>query len=1108
MFRKTFVPLAVLILAMAWTFTGPAEAQLRPSSVVLLPYFEVDLGGSGKTTTLAVGNALGQATDILIEVRTNWGIPVAKIPSRLEAHEVKTFNLRDWFANGKLPHQTLRQAEKVALKAALSGLPAPTDGLYYSNPVAPNLAVGSVVIRVTGGPFLALWGDFVLVDPASNLSKSDDLVNIDPSPNCPGSWLCKRHALRFLSRSELEADTQVIIWTDRLGQPSKSPYPESRKVAVDGSAYNEAGRQIGDVHLRLLPLQIVSVKSLALKEPFGWLDLRSEDPTFIGIHFDNNRRDGAALQAYCLKEEPPPPPSDDPGIEIEKRTNSQDADSAPGPTIAVGGQVLWEYIVRNTGNVRLTGIEVSDDDAAVKVTCPATALGAGESMICTAKGTAVGCQYKNVGTVIASQPDGPELTADDASHYFGDQNAKIDVELAVNGQDADDAPGVEVRAGDPLQWSYVVTNTGDVNLAEIKVTDDGGSAPSCPTTSLRPGEKMTCTAGGTAASGQHRRVGAVAAKPPCGDDAKDSDPANYNAGPGPLPPTITIKKYTNGYDADTAPGPHIKVGDAVQWTYIVTNTGGVALSNVKVSDDRGVAVSCPKAALQPAEAMTCTGSGTAKQGQYANIGTVTGKAPNGDTATAADPSHYFGEVIELPCGIKIKKYTNGHDADAAPGPTIPVGDPVLWTYIVSNPGQVKLNNVKVTDDRGVAVSCPKTTLQPGEAMTCTGSGTATAGQYANIGTVVGTPPSGPSATDSDPSHYFGEVPKKPSISIKKYTNGQDADTAPGPEIPVGGAVQWTYVVTNNGEVALSNVKVTDDRGVAVSCPKTSLQPGETMTCTGSGTATQGQYANIGTAVGTPPSGSNVTDSDPSHYFGKLPPPCDISIKKYTNSQDADTAPGPEIPVGGAVHWTYIVTNTGEVTLSNVKVTDDRGVAVSCPKTSLQPAEAMTCTGNGTATAGQYKNVGSVVGTPPSGPNVTDSDPSHYYGKPQQTGGQGCTPGYWKNHTESWPPTGYSPSQKVQSVFGQASGYPSLGNASLLDALSFKGGSSIEGAAGNLLRASVAALLDASHPNVNYPRSPASVIADVSSALASGDRDTMLSLASELDDDNNLGCPLN
>ena len=64
--------------------------------------------------------------------------------------------------------------------------------------------------------------------------------------------------------------------------------------------------------------------------------------------------------------------------------------------------------------------------------------------------------------------------------------------------------------------------------------------------------------------------------------------------------------------------------------------------------------------------------------------------------------------------------------------------------------------------------------------------------------------------------------------------------------------------------------VTDDQGVVVTCPQTTLDVGESMTCTGDGTAAAGQYANIGTATGTSPTGEIVEDEDPSHYFGADP----------------------------------------------------------------------------------------------------------------------------------------------------------------------------------------------------------------------------------------------
>lgn len=84
----------------------------------------------------------------------------------------------------------------------------------------------------------------------------------------------------------------------------------------------------------------------------------------------------------------------------------------------------------------------------------------------------------------------------------------------------------------------------------------------------------------------------------------------------------------------------------------------------------------------------------------------------------------------------------------------------------------------------------------------------------------------------------------------------------------------------------------------------------------------------------------------------------------------------------------------------------------------------------------------------------------------------------------------------------------LDNKTLLQALNFKGGSGVGGASQILLRASVAALLNAAHPDIDYPRTPATVITQVNAALASGNRATILNLASSLDADNNRGCPLN
>lgn len=122
--------------------------------------------------------------------------------------------------------------------------------------------------------------------------------------------------------------------------------------------------------------------------------------------------------------------------------------------------------------------------------------------------------------------------------------------------------------------------------------------------------------------------------------------------------------------------------------------------------------------------------------------------------------------------------------------------------------------------------------------------------------------------------------------------------------------------------------------------------------------------------------------------------------------------------------------------------------------------------------------------------------------------QGCTPGFWKQkqHLDSWAATGFSPNQTLESVFDVPDSF-GVDNVTLLKALSFNGNSSLTGAAKVLLKAGVAALLNSASPGVDYPLTTAEVIAQVNAALASGDRNTMIALAEQLDAYNSLSCPL-
>lgn len=179
---------------------------------------------------------------------------------------------------------------------------------------------------------------------------------------------------------------------------------------------------------------------------------------------------------------------------------------------------------------------------------------------------------------------------------------------------------------------------------------------------------------------------------------------------------------------------------------------------------------------------------------------------------------------------------------------------------------------------------------------------------------------GDSDTNSNLSVDFGLFHTEPALGVKKFTNGYDAQSATGavgpldendtdhnPLIEADGTVTWTYVVTNLGNVTLVDVTAVDsDPDVDIDCPATTLAVGGSMTCTASGRAVLGQYANtvLVTANASPNPGGSTTPvppaTDPSHYYGTeievivtpTTTTTTTSAPSTTTSAPATTMPGP------------------------------------------------------------------------------------------------------------------------------------------------------------------------------------------------------------------------
>jgi hypothetical protein len=88
-------------------------------------------------------------------------------------------------------------------------------------------------------------------------------------------------------------------------------------------------------------------------------------------------------------------------------------------------------------------------------------------------------------------------------------------------------------------------------------------------------------------------------------------------------------------------------------------------------------------------------------------------------------------------------------------------------------------------------------------------------------------------------------------------------------------------------------------------------------------------------------------------------------------------------------------------------------------------------------------------------------------------------------------------------------------ATMLEALRFDGGEGLDGAARTLLRTAAAAYLNAGYETLQFPyrrvqtgeNGNPSLSSLLQEALAGGDADELLALASRLDAANQLGCPL-
>ncbi len=660
------------------------------------------------------------------------------------------------------------------------------------------------------------------------------------------------------------------------------------------------------------------------------------------------------------------------GLTVEKNQTG-----GPNPVTAAGDVPEYTITVENTGSQTLTGIIISDElnGTALALSAPSGDansdgnLDVGETWTYTASYTVTqadidaGNDLVNQVSVITTEVPGP--TANSATTPLS-STAGLTVE-----KNQTSGPNPVTAAGDVPEYTITVENTGSQTLTGIIISDELNgtalalSAPSGDANSdgnLDVGETWTYTASYTvtqadidAGNDLVNQVSVITTEVPGPTANSATTPLSSTAG-------LTVKKNQTG-----GPNPVTAAGDVLEYTITVENTGSQTLTGVIISDElngTALALSAPSGDansdgnLDVGETWTYTISYIVTQQDINSENNLLNSAivTTSEGATGTDNETV---TVSRNSELKINK-------TASPTTYNAVGEEITYNIVVGNTGNVTLSNVSVTDPL-TGLSSTIATLAPGGSETLTETYAVTqtdinSGSITNTVSVSGSDPGGETVTGSAEAVVTGS--QNAGLSVTKTASPTTYNT-------VGEEITYTIVVGNTGNVSLSNVSVTDPL-TGLSSTIATLAPGGSETLTETYAVTQtdinsGSITNTVSVSGSDPGGETVTGSAEAVVTGSQN--AGLSVTKTASPTTYNT-------VGEEITYTIVVGNTGNVTLSNVSVTDPL-TGLSSTIATLAPGGSETLTETYAVTqadinSGSITNTVSVSGSNPGGETVTGS----------------------------------------------------------------------------------------------------------------------------------------
>ena len=402
-----------------------------------------------------------------------------------------------------------------------------------------------------------------------------------------------------------------------------------------------------------------------------------------------------------------------------------------------------------------------------------------------------------------------------------------------------------------IRYTFTVTNQGSIGLSNISVTDPLVSPITFVSGDTNNDGVLDVTetwiySGSYAITQANIDAGEVMNQATAQGDAPNGttvDDLSDDSSVLEDDPTITtlcqsasialIKVGT--YDGFDVNGNCISdVGDTITYAFTVTNTGNVTLTNVTVTDPLVAVVGGPIASLAPGavDNTTFTASYVITQadldaGMFTNQATATGTSPNsGDVTDLSDDNSNTENdptvttICRNPVIAIVKTGVfNDEDGDQCSD----VDETITYTFTVTNEGNVSLATITVTDPLVSPITFVSGDtdvdgeLDVDETWIYTGSYNITQddiddGMVTNQATATGVAPDQSTVTDlSDDTSVLENDPtvttlcQSPAIAIVKEASYDDGGDCSDP----GELINYTFTVTNEGNVSLANVVVTD-----------------------------------------------------------------------------------------------------------------------------------------------------------------------------------------------------------------------------------------------------------------------------------------------------------